>query len=78
MSDAWHMARARNRFKTARDAIGGIQMSDDVSLLAMDLLHLLDGVIALLDKRVAKAKGERLTKRDGRALASRPPLTKSN
>ena len=54
---AWHLSRARTRFKTAREAIGGIPMSDDdVGLLAIDLLHLLDGVIALLDKRIAKAK----------------------
>ena len=54
---AWHLSRARNRFKTAREAIGGVPMSDNVGLLAMGLLHLLDGVIALLDKRIAKAKG---------------------
>ena len=54
---AWHMARARNRFKTARAAIGGIPMSDgDIGDLTIEMLHLLDGVIALLNKRVAKAK----------------------
>ena len=74
MNDAWHLARARNRFKTARDAIGGVPMSDDVGLLAMDLLHLLDGVIALLDKRIAKAKGRTPDKarRPGNAQSDRP------
>ena len=56
MSDAWHLSRARNRFKTARDAIGGVPMSDDIGELAILLLQLLDGVIALLNKRIAKAK----------------------
>jgi hypothetical protein len=60
MSDTtWHMARARNRFKTARDAIGGVPMVDDVGLLTIELLRLLDGVIAILDKRIAKAKARR-------------------
>src|SRR5664279_3668285 len=68
MSDAWHMSRARNRFKTARDAIGGVPMSDDIGTLTIELLQLLDGVIALLDKRIAKAK-------DARAGTVRPWLT---
>ena len=51
-----HMARARNRFKEARDAVGEVPMSDDIGELAIEMLHILDGVISLLDKRIKAAK----------------------
>ena len=56
MNAIWHMSRARNRFKEARDAVGEVPMSDDIGVLTISLIELLDGVIALLDKRIAKAK----------------------
>ena len=56
MSNMWTMTRARTRFKQARDAVGEVPMSDDIGVLTISLIELLDGVIALLDKRIAKAK----------------------
>jgi hypothetical protein len=42
----WHLRRARTRLKTARAAIGGVRMSDDIGALAIELLRVLDGTIA--------------------------------
>ncbi len=58
----WQMTRARGRLKVARDALGENRLHDDTGKLILELLLLIDGVTALLDKRIAKAKrGERLT-----------------
>jgi hypothetical protein len=48
----WHLSRARTRVKTARDAIGGIAMSDDMGALAIELLQILDAMLVILDKRM--------------------------
>ena len=50
------MTRARTRLKAARDEIGEIRIYDDTGKLILELLHLIDGVGKLLDKRIAKAK----------------------
>jgi hypothetical protein len=52
----WTMTRARTRFKTARAELGRVYIEDDIGDISLELLHILDGVGALLDKRIAKAK----------------------
>jgi hypothetical protein len=56
VNNLWIMTRTRARLKTARAAIGEIPMSDDVGMLALEIIWFLDGMIVQIDKRILAAK----------------------
>ncbi|HEY8007166.1 MAG TPA: hypothetical protein VIE66_10325 [Methylocella sp.] len=54
----WRLRHTRARLKEANGALGEVRIADrdDIGLLVLELGKVVTGTIALLDKRISKAK----------------------